>query len=87
MFYYIYILQSAIDKRLYVGYTRDLRKRLSEHNRGLVFATKPFAPYILIHFEGYRNVDDVKRREKYLKTSTGMRLLKRMLREFLYINK
>jgi putative endonuclease len=87
MFYYVYILQSIKNKDLYIGYTIDLRKRLKEHNRGLNFSTKPHIPWQLIFFEAYRNKEDAKRREKYLKTNQGSRLLKRMLKEYFYHNK
>ena len=84
MFYYVYILESRKTDDLYVGYTADLRKRFKEHNRGLNFSTKPYTPWQLIHYEAYRNEKDAKRREKYLKTSQGSRLLKRMLKEYFY---
>ena len=35
-------------------------------------------------FEAYRNEKDAKRREKYLKTSQGAKLLRRMLKEYFY---
>jgi len=50
----------------------------------LVFSTKPYLPWRIIFFEAYRNEKDAKRREKYLKTSQGGRLLKRMLKEYFY---
>ena len=84
MFYYVYILQSLMTEGLYIGYTSDMKKRLDEHNRGKVFSTKPYLPWKLIHFEGYRDMQDALRREKYLKTSQGSRLLKRMLKEYFY---
>lgn len=84
MFYYVYILESEKNRRLYIGYTHDLRKRLLEHNRGLNFSTKPYVPWHIIHYEAYLNEKDAKRREKYLKTSQGSRLLKRMLKEYFY---
>jgi len=99
MFYYVYVLQSRVVKQssttrqsrknngLYIGYTTDLRKRLGEHNRGLVFSTKPYKPWQLIHYEAYLNEKDAKRREEYLKTNQGSRLLKRMLKEYFYQNK
>ena len=87
MFYYVYILQSKKNNSLYVGYTEDLRKRLQEHNRGLNFSTKPYKPWQLIHYEAYRDQKDAKRREEYLKTSQGARLLKRMLKEYFYEKK
>ncbi len=84
MFFYVYLLKSAKGDNLYVGYTADLRKRLQEHNHGMNFSTKPYIPWKLIHYEAYRNEKDAKRREKYLKTSQGSRLLKRMLKEYFY---
>ena len=87
MFYYVYILQSTKNNNLYVGYTEDLKKRLQEHNRGFNFSTKPYRPWQVIHYEAYRNKQDAERRERYLKTNQGARLLKRMLKEYLYSKK
>lgn len=86
MFWYVYILRSLSNKELYIGFTSDINKRLKEHNRGLVFSTKPYLPWRIIHFEAYRDENDAKRREEYLKTSQGSRLLKRMLKEYFYKN-
>ena len=85
--FYIYLLESVKNKNLYIGYTEDLRKRFKEHNQGLNFSTKSYRPWQLIHYEAYLNEQDAKRREKYLKTSQGSRLLKRMLKEYFYENK
>jgi putative endonuclease len=87
MFYYVYVLESLKTSDLYIGFTADLRKRLNEHNRGLNFSTRPYIPWQLVHYEAYRNEKDAKRREKYLKTSQGSRLLKRMLKEYFYSKK
>ncbi|MDP3800043.1 MAG: GIY-YIG nuclease family protein [bacterium] len=88
MFYYIYVLESVkFSGRLYVGYTKDLVKRLKEHNLGLNFSTKSCKPWKVIHYEAYINEIDAKRREKYIKSSQGARLLKRMLKEYFYDKK
>ncbi len=87
MFYYVYVLQSMKNNSLYIGYTTDLKNRLQEHNRKLNFSTKPFTPWQVIHAEAYRNEKDAKRRERYLKTSQGARLLRRMLKEYFYSQK
>lgn len=84
MFYYVYILQNMKTQGIYIGYTADLKKRLEEHNRGLNFSTKSYLPWHIIHYEAYRNIQDAKRREKYLKTNQGARTLKLMLREYFY---
>ena len=87
MFYYVYVLQSMKGKNLYIGYTQDLRKRVLEYNRGKNVSTKPYLPWQLIHYEAYRHQDDAKRREGYLKSNQGSRLLKRMLKEYFYNTK
>ena len=84
MFYYIYVLQSLKNGSLYIGFTRDLKKRLKQHNGRADTYTKKYMPWQLIHYEAYRNKKDAERREKYLKTSQGGRLLKRMLKEYFY---
>jgi len=83
-FHYVYVLESIKDKSLYIGYTSDLVARLKKHNDGLNLSTKSKKPWKIIHYEAYRNRDDVLRREKYLKTSQGSRLLKSMLKEYFY---
>ncbi len=87
MFFYVYVLESIKNGNLYIGRTKDLKKRLKEHNYGLVFSTKPYRPWQIIFCEAYKNVEDAKRREHYLKTSQGSRLLKRMLKEYFYYKK
>lgn len=84
IFHYVYVLRSTVKEWLYVGMTTNLRRRLSEHNGKLVFSTKAYAPLELIYYEACRDQKDAVRREKYLKTSQGARLLKRRLKEFFY---
>lgn len=86
MFTYVYILQSINYRDLYIGYTTDLKRRFQEHNRGAAFYTKKHSPWLLIHYEAYLDKDDARRREKYLKTNQGSRLLKRMLKN-IFISK
>ena len=83
-FYYVYVLQSEKNGSLYIGSTDDLRRRYKEHNRGYVEATKHKRPWKLIYYEACLDREDAKRREDYLKTSQGQRLLKRRLKEYLY---
>lgn len=81
--YYVYILKSSKDGSLYIGYTTNLKKRFSEHNKGLSIATKHKRPYKLIFYEAFLNRIDAKHREVYLKSGWGFRsihiLLKRSL--------
>jgi len=81
--FYIYILQSLKNGSWYIGYTTDLKKRLSEHNNGKSLATKPFRPYKLIFYETFLNRIDAKNREKYLKSGWGFRTIKKLLKNYL----
>ncbi len=82
--FYVYILQSINNNNFYVGYTKDLKRRIKEHNQGLNKSTKLYLPWKLIYYEACLDKDDAKRREHYLKTTQGRRLLKRRLKEYLY---
>lgn len=54
-----------------------------EHNSGKNFSTAPYAPFKLIYYETYLLKSDAETREKYLKTSMGMRVIKKQLANFL----
>jgi putative endonuclease len=81
--YYVYVLRSQLDEKLYTGYTTDLQTRLWEHNNGEVVSTKARRPFELIFYEGYKSMEDAKRRERYFKTSKGKSSLKMILRDSL----
>ncbi|HDZ54747.1 MAG TPA: hypothetical protein ENI19_02990 [Candidatus Nealsonbacteria bacterium] len=51
--FFVYILKSRNDASLYIGYTNDLRKRLKEHNSGLVRPTKSKRPLYPVYYEAY----------------------------------
>ena len=80
VFRYVYVLHSPSSNRFYVGLTNDLKRRLAEHNKGLSFSTKPYAPWECIYYEAHLNEVDARRREKYLKTTAGKQALNKMLR-------
>lgn len=82
-FYYVYILQSIVDKYFYTGYTTNLNKRLSEHNSGKVRSTKNRRPMNLVYWEGCLNQQDATSREKYLKTAWGKRYIKNRIKNYL----
>ena len=81
--HYVYVLLNQKDKEFYIGYTKNLKKRLKEHNAKKNFSTKFRIPLDLIYAEACLNKDDAQRRENYLKTSQGRRFLKLRLRKYL----
>ncbi len=78
--YYVYILYSHKDKGLYIGFTHDLKNRLTLHSKGRVEATMLRIPVKLIHYEFFISEKDAKAREKYLKSGYGREQLKQILR-------
>jgi len=78
--YYVYALKSLKDGKFYIGFTRDISKRLSAHNNRQVQATRNRIPFEIVYYEASRNINDAVKREKYLKTTYGKRYLINRLR-------
>jgi putative endonuclease len=81
--YYVYILQSRKDNSFYIGYSPDLRNRLSKHNKAQVPSTKDNVPWKLIYYEAYVDRKDATGRERFLKSGSGWKLFKRQLHHYL----
>ncbi len=81
--YCVYVLKSQKDGENYTGYTTRITKRIKEHNDGKSKSTAERRPFDLIYCEFHRSMKDAKRREKYLKTNQGRRMLKFVLKDFL----
>ena len=81
--YYTYVLQSKKDSNLYVGFSKDLKLRFEQHEKGLVESTKNRRPLKLIYYEACINQMDATNHEKYLKTYNGRRFLHKRLKSYL----
>jgi putative endonuclease len=79
----VYLLHSTKDNGFYIGFSTDLKRRLSEHTRGASFATKFRGPWKLIYYEAYTEREDAEGREKFLKSGAGRRFLRAQLRNYL----
>jgi putative endonuclease len=77
--YYVYVLFSYRDKKLYTGFSDDLKKRVIRHQSGEVAATRNRLPVELIYYEAYRDKRDATKREYFLKRGRGRELLKELL--------
>lgn len=69
--YYAYILLSLKSHIFYYGSTKDLKKRLEDHNNGRSFATKPHIPWILVWYVGFQTKEEAEDFELYLKSGAG----------------
>ena len=81
--FYVYTLLSLKDRRLYTGFTTNLKNRLQQHARGEVKSTQNRRPLKLIHYEYFINEQDAKAREVFLKSGFGRNQLKQALKRTL----
>jgi putative endonuclease len=77
--YIVYAIQSEKDGRIYVGFTRNLLKRLKEHNNGRTKSTKFYIPWKIIYFEECKNRIEARNSEKYWKSGSGKEKLKELV--------
>jgi len=70
--YYLYLLKNKLTNETYIGYTKDLERRIEEHK-----AKNPE----LIYFEAYKSEEDARAREFKLKQrGQSVRRLKERLK-------
>ena len=65
--YYVYLIKSKKNSRIYTGYTSDLRRRFYDHNNGKSSYTKNLRPWILVYYEAYFSKIEAQKRERSLK--------------------
>ena len=68
--FYTYILSSSKSHIFYYGWTKDLRKRFEEHNKGVSLATKPHIPRKLVFYAAFETEKQANDFELYLKSGS-----------------
>lgn len=82
--HYVYILKSKKYDKLYVGCTKDLRKRLEEHNADKSEFTKHKGPWEVRYYEAFYSQEDAFSREKRIKNhARGIQELKKRIEKSL----
>lgn len=78
--YYFYVIRNDLDA-LYYGSTKDLKRRLKEHQEGKVSSTQGHS-WELVYYESYLSESDARERESKVKHNGGTKasLLKRIQR-------
>ena len=66
--YYVYILKSLKDRGFYVGCTKNIEKRVLEHNKGKTLSLKNRRPLVIVYSEKYDSVNKAYAREKKIKS-------------------
>jgi putative endonuclease len=63
----LYILESQVTKKYYIGSTTDLARRMRDHARGNTRTTRIHTPWTLVYTETFETLREARAREKQLK--------------------
>ena len=78
--FYVYIIRSrSCPDQTYVGYTRDLRSRITTHNQGGSPHTRKFMPWRLEFYCAFPDETRARAFEVYLKSHSGKAFAKKRL--------
>lgn len=77
--YYIYVITSLKDGNIYIGFSRDVNKRIKAHNSGKVRSTKSRRPFKLVYLEEVANEKIALVRERFLKSGCGREFIKSII--------
>jgi len=77
--FYVYVLRSVNFERNYIGFTKNVKNRLKQHNSGKTKSTKPYKPWRLLFFESYNTKTEAIDRERFLKSGKGRELIKQQI--------
>lgn len=77
--WFVYVIKSKNHSFLYTGSTKDLSRRLSEHNNGESASTAPYKPYELISYIAVQAEGQARKLEKYFKSGSGKSILKKRI--------
>ena len=69
--FYVYILKSEAQTRYYTGHTKDISRRVKQHNSGSVRSTKAYIPWRVVYTEIHATKQDAYRREMQIKSYKG----------------
>lgn len=78
---WVYILQSDVNDRFYIGSTNDLEQRLIEHNSGQSGYTKFTRPFKLVFSQEYKTLNEARKIEYKLKSFKSRKIIERIILE------
>jgi len=77
--HYVYITKSLKDLGFYIGCTKNIEKRISEHNKGKTISLRKRRPLVVVYIEKHDNVNDAYAREKEIKSYKGGNEFKKII--------
>tara|TARA_Y100000310_G_C20657684_1_gene802853 strand:+ start:1077 stop:1343 length:267 start_codon:yes stop_codon:yes gene_type:complete len=80
--HYVYVIENEFGN-WYIGYTTNLWRRISEHNSHKNVSTAKSEKWKIIYSEAYVEKMDAIGREKFLKSGSGWKFLKKQMKYYL----
>jgi len=80
--FYCYILKSTANSAFYIGSCGDLDKRVIQHNKCLVSATKRYAPWGLVYKEEFITLKEARKRELQMKSWKKRGAIEKLIKTF-----
>lgn len=77
--YFTYIIQSQKTSKFYIESTRNIEKRIHEHNNNWTKSTKGKGPWKIIYTEHYETKSEAMKREKEIKRYKGGNSFKKLI--------
>ena len=74
----VYILLCH-NQRYYIGSTNDIDRRLAEHEKGRVLATKNILPVTLAFFQSYNTLLEARKVERSLKKLKSKKIIEQII--------
>ena len=81
--YFLYVLRSRRDGLLCTGVTKDLARRMREHQSGKTRSLRARRPLLLVYLEAYSTRGEALARERFFKTPRGGAMKQRLVRSHL----
>ena len=80
---YVFYIYNTIGKtnRFYIGYTKDITKRLERHNDGWSKSTKSWIPWKIVYSKKFTIKSDAMKFERKLKSYKSRIILERLINE------
>lgn len=74
--FFVYVLKSIQTGKYYKGLTKNLDRRIEEHNAGKTSSNKALRPFRLIYVQIFETLEQAREFEKFLKTGFGREIIK-----------
>lgn len=78
---FVYILQSEVNNRFYIGSTNNLNERLIEHTIGESKYTRNLRPFKLVFSQEYNTLEEARKIEYKLKSFKSKKIIERIIND------